>query len=113
MADLAPSENSVWYTINAIGLEGSTAGHIHYGIEAENRSVIVTLFKDYTSQYQVSESGGIAANNLTGPRVDTQFSDLIDEFDEDNAYAIIPTGQYPNGEIIGQIINLFQMNTEE
>ena len=45
IADFSPAENSVDYTINATGIEGTTAGHIHYGIEGENGPIIVTLFK--------------------------------------------------------------------
>ena len=30
IADFAPAENSVEYTINATEIEGTTAGHIHY-----------------------------------------------------------------------------------
>jgi len=72
----------------------------------ENRSVIVTLFKDDASQNQVPEGGSIASNNLTGPRIDMQFSDFTDVFEEDKYRPNIPAGQYPSGEIRGHIINL-------
>lgn len=55
IADFAPSENSVEYTINAAEIEGATAGHIHYGIEGENGPVVVAQFKYDTPQNQVSE----------------------------------------------------------
>ena len=114
IADFAPAENSVDYTINATEIEGTTAGHIHFGIEGENGPIIVTLFKYDTPQNQVSESGTITAGNLTGPLQGMQVSDLIDAFNEGNTYANIHTEKNPNGEIRGQIINLeLQMNTEE
>ena len=114
IADFSPAENSVGYTINATEIEGTTAGHIHYGIEGENGPIIVTLFKYDTPQNQVSESGTITAENLTGPLQGMQVSDLIDEFNEGNTYANIHTENNPNGEIRGQIIDLeLQMDTEE
>ena len=45
VANSVPSENSVEYTINTSGIELTTAGRIHCGIEGENRQVIVTPFK--------------------------------------------------------------------
>ncbi|MDN5868753.1 MAG: CHRD domain-containing protein [Candidatus Nitrosocosmicus sp.] len=102
------------YTINATGIIGATAAHIHYGIEGENGSVIVTLFKFDTSPDKVSESGTISADNLPVPLEGMHVSDLLDAFNEGNAYANIHTEQNPNGEIRGQIIGLeLQMNTEE
>lgn len=80
----------------------------------ENGPVIVALFKFDTSQDQVYESWTISADNLTGPLEGMQVSDLIDTFNEGNAYANIHTEKNPNGEIRGQIISLeLQMNTEE
>ncbi len=114
IADFAPAENSVEYTINATEIEGTTAGHIHFGIEGENGPIIVTLFKYDAPQNEVSESGTITAENLTGPLQGMQVSDLIDAFNEGNTYANIHTEKNPNGEIRGQIIDLdLQMNTEE
>ncbi len=114
IADFAPAENSVEYAINATEIEGTTAGHIHFGIEGENGPIIVTLFKYDTPQNQVSESGTITSGNLTGPLQGLQVSDLIDAFNEGNTYANIHTEKNPNGEIRGQIINLeLQMDTEE
>ncbi|TVP41118.1 exported protein of unknown function [Candidatus Nitrosocosmicus arcticus] len=67
IADFASSENSIEYIMKATGKEGSTAGHIHYGIEGEYGPVVVPLFKYDTPQNQISESGAISADNLTGP----------------------------------------------
>ena len=72
------------------------------------------MFKYDTPQTQVSESGTITAENLTGPLQGMQVSDLIDAFNEGNTYANIHTEKNPNGEIRGQIIDLeLQMDTEE
>jgi hypothetical protein len=114
IADFAPSENSVGYTINATEIEGTTAGHVHFGIEGENGPIIVTLFKYDTPQNQVSESGTITAENLTGPLQGMQVSDLIDEFNEGNTYVNIHSEKNPNSEIRGQAVDLkLQIDIEE
>ena len=72
------------------------------------------MFKYDTPQNQVSESGTISADNLTGTLQGMQVSDLIIAFNEGNTYANIHTEKNPKGEIRGQIIDLeLQMDTEE
>ena len=116
IADFSPSNDvdSIDYTITAADIEGVTAGHIHFGIEGQNGPVAVTLFEFDSPQNEVSESGTINANDLSGPLEGMQISDLIDTFNDGNAYANIHTDQNPNGEIRGQIISEeLQEDTEE
>ncbi len=51
---------------------------------------------------------------FSGPLEGMQISDLVDAFNDGNAYANIHTQQNPNGEIRGQIISEeLQEDTEE
>lgn len=116
IADFSPSNDgdSMDYTITATDIEAVTAGHIHFGIEGQNGPVAVTLFEFDSPQNEVSESGTIIADDLSGPLEGMQISDLVDTFNDGNAYANIHTEQNPNGEIRGQIISEeLQENTEE
>jgi cytoskeletal protein RodZ len=116
IADFSPSNDgdSIDYTITATDIEAATAGHIHFGIEGQNGSVVATLFEFDSPQDEVSESGTINSDDLSGPLEGTQISDLVDAFNDGNTYANIHTQQNPNGEIRGQIISEeLQEDTEE
>lgn len=116
IADFSPSNdgNGIDYSITASDIEGATAGHIHFGIEGQNGPIAVTLFDFDSPQDEVSESGTITSDDLSGPLEGMQVSDLVDAFNDGNAYANIHTQQNPNGEIRGQIISeQLQEDTEE
>lgn len=116
IADFSPSNdgNGIDYTITASDIEGATAGHIHFGIEGQNGPIVVTLFDFDSPQDEVSESGTITSDDLSGTLEGMQISDLVDAFNDGNAYANIHTQQNPNGEIRGQIISeQLQEDTEE
>ncbi|VFJ13925.1 CHRD domain-containing protein [Candidatus Nitrosocosmicus franklandus] len=116
IADFSLSDDgdSVDYTIAADDIEAATAGHIHFGIEGQNGPVVATLFEFDSPQDEVSESGTITSDDLSGPLEGMQISDLIDAFNDGNTYANIHTEQNPNGEIRGQIISEeLQEDTEE
>lgn len=116
IADFSPSNDgdSIDYTITATDIEEVTAGHIHFGIEGQNGSVVATLFEFDSPQNEVSESGTINSDDLSGPLEGMQISDLVDAFNDGNAYANVHTQQNPNGEIRGQIISEeLQEDTEE
>ena len=116
IADFSSSNdgNGIDYTITASDIEGATAGHIHFGIEGQNGPIVVTLFDFDSPQDEVSESGTITSDDLSGTLEGMQISDLVDAFNDGNAYANIHTQQNPNGEIRGQIISeQLQEDTEE
>ena len=116
IADFSPSNDgdSFDYTITVTDIEGVTAGHIHFGIEGQNGPVAVTLFEFDSPQNEVSENGIINTEDLSGPLEGMQITDLVDTFNDGNAYVNIHTEQNPNGEIRGQIISEeLQENTEE
>lgn len=116
IADFSPSNDgdSIDYTITATDIEAATAGHVHFGIEGQNGPIAVTLFEFDSPQDEVSESGTINSDDLSGPLEGMQITDLVDAFNDGNAYANIHTQQNPNGEIRGQIISEeLQEDTEE
>lgn len=116
IADFSASNtgDSIDYTITATDTEEVTAGHIHFGIEGQNGPIVATLFEFDSPQNEVSESGTINSDDLSGPLEGMQISDLVDAFNDGNAYANVHTQQNPNGEIRGQIISEeIQEDTEE
>jgi CHRD domain len=75
---------------------------------------VVTLFEFDSPQNEVLESGTIHADDLYGPLEGMKISDLVDNFNDGNAYANIHTDQNPDGGIRGQIISEgLQEDTEE
>ncbi len=101
-----PSNETVDFNVNATGIQGVTAGHIHNGIQGENGEVVVTLFNFDTPQNEVSENGTIAASNLEGPMQGMVIADLITAMKDGSTYVNIHTEQNPNGEIRGQIMSI-------
>ena len=105
MAEFTPSGESVSYTVNATGIQGVTAGHIHSAEKGKNGDVVVTLFKFDSPQNQVSENGTITADKLEGPMQGKQISDLAAAMTNGTTYVNIHTQQNPQGEIRGQIMS--------
>jgi hypothetical protein len=104
MAEFTVTGDSVEYTVNASGMQGVTAGHIHSGKQGENGPVVVTLFKNDTPTNEVSETGSITPDKLEGPMAGKQLTDLASAMNNGNTYVNVHTELNPNGEIRGQIM---------
>jgi hypothetical protein len=104
MAEFTVMGDSVEYTVNASGMQGVTAGHIHSGKQGENGPVVVTLFKDDTPTNEVSETGSITPDKLEGPMAGKQLTDLASAMNNGDTYVNVHTEQNPDGEIRGQIM---------
>jgi hypothetical protein len=104
MADFTMMGDSVEYTVNASGMQGVTAGHIHSGKQGENGPVVVTLFKNDTPTNEVSETGSITPDKLEGPMAGKQLTDLASAMNNGDTYVNVHTEQNPDGEIRGQIM---------
>lgn len=100
-----PSNETIDFSVNATGIEGVTAGHIHSGIQGENGPVVVTLFQFDPAQNEVSEQGTITADMLAGPMEGMSISDLLAAMKNASTYVNIHTEQNPDGEIRGQIMS--------
>lgn len=98
-----PNNETIDFSVNATGIEGVTAGHIHSGIQGENGPVVVTLFQFDPAQNEVSEQGTITADMLAGPMEGMSISDLLAAMKNASTYVNIHTEQNPDGEIRGQI----------
>jgi hypothetical protein len=104
MAEFTVMGDNVEYTVNASGMQGVTAGHIHSGKQGENGPVVVTLFKNDTPTNEVSETGSITPDKLEGPMAGKQLTDLASAMNNGNTYVNVHTELNPNGEIRGQIM---------
>jgi hypothetical protein len=104
MADFTMMGDSVEYTVNASGMQGVTAGHIHSGKQGENGPVVVTLFKNDTPTNEVSETGSVTPDKLEGPMAGKQLTDLASAMNNGDTYVNVHTEQNPDGEIRGQIM---------
>ncbi len=98
-----PSNETIDFSVNATGIEGVTAGHIHSGMEGENGPVVVTLFQFDPAQNEVTEQGTITADMLEGAMEGMGISDLLTAMKNGSTYVNIHTEQNPDGEIRGQI----------
>jgi len=104
-AEFTVMGDSVEYTVNASGMQGVTAGHIHSGKQGENGPVAVTLFKNDSPTNEVSETGSITPEKLEGPMAGKQLTDLASAMSNGDTYVNVHTEQNPNGEIRGQIMS--------
>jgi CHRD domain len=101
-----PSGNqTIYYYVNATGIQGATQGHIHSGAQGENGPVIVTLFNFSSAQDEIGQKGYFTANSLVGPMQGKTVSDLINAMKSNSTYVNFHTEQNPDGEIRGQIVD--------
>jgi hypothetical protein len=100
-----PLNQTVYYFVNATGIQGVTKGHIHSGAQGENGPVVVTLFSFDSPQNAVLQNGTIAANNLEGPMQGKTIPDLIAAMKNGSTYVNFHTEQNPDGEIRGQLMS--------
>lgn len=101
-----PGNQTIYYYVNATGIQGATQGHIHSGAQGENGPVIVTLFNFSSPQDEVGQKGYFTANDLVGPMQGKTVSDLINATKNNSTYVNFHTEQNPDGEIRGQIVDI-------
>jgi hypothetical protein len=105
--------DSIEYVINATDIQGVTSGHIHEGIEGENRPMLIELFFYNTPMNRVSESGTITADNFQGGTLTAQqqLTDFITALRAGGTYVTVSTEQNLDGEIRGQITRSTDTNS--
>ncbi len=104
VAKFAPLSKSVNFLINATGITGVTAAHIHLGKEGQNGPVVVKLINNTVHTNNVFQKGVITAKMLEGPLKGKTVSDLLFAMKKGNTYVNIHTVKHPNGEIRGDIV---------
>lgn len=109
LGDSATTESSgsdISYIIDVQNIEEISSAHIHMGRSDENGPIIASLFKPQTPTGKINGelvNGTLSAENLEGPLVGKQISELLDLFDRGEAYVNIHTAANPDGEIRGTI----------
>jgi hypothetical protein len=106
---------SIDYTVNVTDIQDATSGHLHEGVEGENRLSLIELFFYDSPMDQVSETGTITADNFQGgtTTAQQQLTDFITAMRAGAIYATVSTEQNPDGEIRGQIARSTGANTTE
>jgi hypothetical protein len=110
-SEFTPSSDgmSMNYEVYVTDIDGVTLAQIYQGQEDGNGPALSTLirFKDVTPSGPVNgllTQGVITSDDLQGPLIGKQVSDLIELMENNNTYVEIQTTENPNGEIRGQII---------
>ena len=93
--------DSITYNVNAMNIQGVTAGHIHLGKPGENGPIVFTMFKYDPPRNEVSETGTITADKLEGPMAGKRVFDVALAGSNGSLYMNIHTVENPNGEIRG------------
>lgn len=97
----------VSYWVNMTGLNEITGAHIHNGSADQNGDVVVTLSKEKSAEdggnATVSLKGNITKDDLQGPLEGKEVSELVSLMSDGNAYVNVPTVEFQNGAIRGQI----------
>lgn len=105
-AATASSGSDISYKIDVQNIEEISSAHIHMGRSDENGPIIASIFKPQTPTGKINGelvNGTLSAENLEGPLVGKQISELLDLFDRGEAYVNIHTAANPDGEIRGII----------
>lgn len=99
-AAASSSGSDISYEIDVQNIEEITGADIYMGGSNENGPVVASLFKPQTPSGKISGelvSGTLSADNLEGPLLGKQISDLLDLFDNGEAYVNIHTAANPDG----------------
>lgn len=91
---LSPDGKQLHYELNVTDMNNFKMAHIHQGKPGEVGQPIVMLSLGKAI---------ITPNDLQGPLIGKQLSDLVKIIEQDETYVNIHTQQNQNGEIRGQI----------
>ena len=94
------------YSVSIIGLKEITGAHIHNGIKGQNGDIVAVLSKGKSADggnVTISWNGNITKDDLQGPLKDKEISDLITLMRNSSTYVNVPTEEYKDGAIRGQI----------
>lgn len=102
--------DAIEYKLIVANLENVTAAHIHLAPAGENGPVIAWLYPEGPPAEPIDgrfsgvlSVGAITAGDLVGPMVGATFEEFLEAIRDGNTYVNVHTGEYPAGEIRGQI----------
>ena len=111
-------EDELGYRLTVANIENVVASHIHLGPDGENGPVVAFLYGNVPAGGGdvdgVLATGTITEEDLVGPLLGHDFSELVDAIRSGNAYVNVHTndgvepmntgaGDFPGGEIRGQL----------
>jgi Ca2+/Na+ antiporter len=99
---LKPMGDTVWYKVNATGIDKVTMAHIHSAKTGENGDPIAMLQIAKSSGPTLAQ-GNITSSDLMGSLAGKSISDLVAKMQSGETYVNVHTDANPNGEIRGQI----------
>jgi hypothetical protein len=98
---VAPNQRSMRYTLRASNLTGPPmAAHIHLGRPGQAGGILITLSKN---QFTLPRSGRVRARDFTPSGNVRTFAQAVRAMRAGRTYVNIHTGQFPAGEIRGQV----------
>lgn len=99
-----PMGDSVWYKVNATGIDKVTMAHIHGGKAGENGDPIAMLQTQSSGPINGTlAQGNISESDLMASLAGKSISDLLSKMQSGESYVNVHTEANPNGEIRGQI----------
>jgi Ca2+/Na+ antiporter len=99
---LKPMGDTVWYKVNATGIDKVTMAHIHSAKTGENGDPIAMLQIAKSSGPTLAQ-GNITGSDLMGSLAGKSIADLVAKMQSGETYVNVHTDANPNGEIRGQI----------
>lgn len=99
-----PMGDTVWYKVNATGIDKVTMAHIHNAKAGENGDPIAML--QIKSSGPTLAEGNITTSDLMGSLAGKSIADLVGKMQSGETYVNVHTEANPNGEIRGQIASI-------
>ena len=99
---LKPMGDTVWYKVNATGIDKVTMAHIHNAKTGENGDPIAMLQIAKSSGPTLAQ-GNITGSDLMGSLAGKSIADLVAKMQSGETYVNVHTDANPDGEIRGQI----------
>jgi Ca2+/Na+ antiporter len=99
---LKPMGDTVWYKVNATGIDKVTMAHIHNAKAGESGDPIAMLQIAKSSGPTLAQ-GNITGSDLMGSLAGKSIADLVAKMQSGETYVNVHTDANPNGEIRGQI----------
>lgn len=98
--------SQIVYWVSISGLNKITGAQLHEGVKGQNGDVVAVLAGNKSAAQgntTISFKGNITKDDLQGPFKGKEVSDLISRMKNSSIYVNVPTDEYKDGAIRGQI----------